>query len=71
GINLFQHREEIVECLAQVRYNSPPIPARVAWEGDIATVDLSQPAYGVAPGQSTVLYRDDIVIGGGVIVKSG
>ncbi|MHB9087599.1 MAG: tRNA 2-thiouridine(34) synthase MnmA [Thermoleophilia bacterium] len=71
GINLFLHREEIVECLAQVRYNSPPIPARVAWEGDIATVDLSQPAYGVAPGQSTVLYRDDIVIGGGVIVKSG
>jgi tRNA U34 2-thiouridine synthase MnmA/TrmU len=31
------------------------------------TLDLETPMYGVAPGQSAVLYDDDAVVGAGTI----
>jgi tRNA U34 2-thiouridine synthase MnmA/TrmU len=34
------------------------------------TVELAAPARGVAPGQALVLYRDDLVLGGGRIVAA-
>jgi tRNA-specific 2-thiouridylase len=36
-------------------------------KGREATVTLDQPAFGVAPGQSVVLYQNGLVLGGGVI----
>jgi tRNA-uridine 2-sulfurtransferase len=32
-----------------------------------ALVDLAEPFFGVAAGQSAVFYRDDVVVGGGVV----
>jgi tRNA-specific 2-thiouridylase len=52
----------------QVRYNSKPAAVKKVEEtGDRWRIELEEPLYGVAPGQSAVLYNDDIMLAGGVI----
>jgi tRNA-specific 2-thiouridylase len=55
-------------CEVQVRSRAPAVPGRIAAAGEgRITLDLLEPARAVAPGQSGVLYRGDLVLGGGVI----
>jgi len=52
---------------AKLRYRSEGVPARIhLYEGGFR-LELDRPAYGVAPGQTAVLYEDDIVVGAGLI----
>ncbi len=51
----------------KLRYRSTPVRASVATTGDGFTLELSEPAYGVALGQVAVVYEDDAVVGAGVI----
>lgn len=54
--------------LAQIRYNSPPVPAQATVTSDHQLeVIFDQPARGVAPGQAVVLYDQQRVLGGGWI----
>jgi len=52
----------------KVRYRSRPVPALLSPEapGRIR-VRFREPVRAVAPGQSAVFYRDEVVLGGGVI----
>lgn len=50
-----------------VRYRDPGAPAAVAIEDDRLTVDFAEPRRAIAPGQSVVFYRGDVLIGGAVI----
>jgi tRNA-uridine 2-sulfurtransferase len=52
---------------AMVRYRMAPVEALVAADGARLTLDFAEPLEGVAPGQAVVCYRDDRVVGGGVI----
>ena len=54
-------------ALAQIRYNSAPLPATVSYKAGRLRVEFDQPAKGVAPGQAVVIYRDQRVLGGGWI----
>jgi tRNA-specific 2-thiouridylase len=57
--------------LARIRHRHPGTPvAHWRIQGDELTVDLAAPAKAVAPGQSLVLYKDDVVLGGGRILAS-
>jgi tRNA-specific 2-thiouridylase len=56
---------------AKLRYRSPAVPATVVAGARGFTLELDEPAYGVAPGQTAVLYEGDAVVGSGVIVTPG
>ena len=80
GINRFLPPAEIDKVGVQLRYNSPSLPGKVVrkqgGEGEYAAeerwhIELDKPAYGVAPGQSAVLYQGDILVAGGIIISTG
>lgn len=55
-------------CMVKVRYNQKPIPALVTPLNSVqCKVKLEQTIPGIAPGQSAVFYRDDYILGGGII----
>ena len=59
-----------VEVTAKIRYNHPGVAATVIPLGPgRAKVKLHEPQRAVTPGQAAVFYQDDLVVGGGWIIK--
>lgn len=54
----------------KIRYRSPAVPAMLEDAGDRWRVEFAERQPAVAPGQSAVFYRDDEVLGGGVISEA-
>lgn len=57
---------------ARIRYKSPAVEATIAPITNTPipnnlTITFSDNVWGVTPGQSLVMYKDDLVIGGGII----
>lgn len=60
--------EEGEELGVRIRHGAPIVDARVERVGASSfELELFLPQAAVTPGQSAVLYRDDVVVGGGVI----
>ena len=58
------------EVTAKIRYNHPGTAATVTPLGQgRARVKLREPQRAVTPGQASVFYQDDLVVGGGWIVR--
>jgi tRNA-specific 2-thiouridylase len=55
------------DCDVRIRHLGKLFEASVTRRSKALTVNLKNPAFGVAPGQSCVFYKDDVVLGGGVI----
>ncbi len=55
---------------AKLRHRSPAVAATVAQSSDGFELLLDEPFYGVAPGQTAVLYEDGAIVGAGVIVSA-
>jgi tRNA-uridine 2-sulfurtransferase len=55
------------ELLVQVRHRARAVRGRVTETGDVIRLELADAQRAVTPGQSGVLYRGDIVVGGGRI----
>jgi len=55
---------------AKVRYQAMPAQARVVpdTEGQVRVI-FDEPQRAVTPGQAVVFYQDNLVIGGGTILK--
>jgi tRNA-specific 2-thiouridylase len=58
------------DTLVKLRYRSPGQQASVRIEGDKATINLHEPAFGVATGQFAVFYDGDRVVGSGIITQA-
>jgi tRNA-specific 2-thiouridylase len=54
----------------KVRYRSPAVGADVEPTARGFRLQLDEPAYGVARGQTAVLYEDDVVVGCGLVSSS-
>jgi tRNA-specific 2-thiouridylase len=61
-------RAERVE--AKLRYRSPAVTAHVAPTARGFRLELDAPAFGVAPGQTAVLYDGDAVVGCGTVTSA-
>ena len=55
---------------AKLRYRSPIVSARVEPIPSGFRLLLDEPAYGIATGQTAVLYEGDVVVGSGTIASS-
>jgi tRNA-specific 2-thiouridylase len=59
-----------IEATVKIRYNHPGAPATVTPTGNgSAKVKLHLPQRAITPGQAAVFYQDDLVLGGGWIVR--
>ncbi len=59
-----------IEVKVKIRYNHPEVKARLVYqEPGKAKISLRRVQRSVTPGQSAVFYRNNIVLGGGVINK--
>ena len=55
----------------QLRYRSAPVAVATLERHDGGLkVGLSEPFFGLAPGQAAVFYRDDVVVGGGRVAAA-
>jgi tRNA-specific 2-thiouridylase len=54
----------------KLRYRSPALPATVVPGSRSFRLALDEPAYGVAKGQTAVLYEGDVVVGAGLITAA-
>ena len=55
---------------AKLRYRSPALPADVEATAEGFRLHFDEPAYGVAAGQTAVVYEEDVVVGSGTIASS-
>jgi tRNA-specific 2-thiouridylase len=56
---------------AKLRYRSPALPADVELTPSGFQLHFDEPAYGVATGQTAVVYEGDAVVGSGTIASCG
>ena len=54
----------------KVRYRSPAVTATVEPTDRGFLLELDAPAFGVAAGQTAVLYEDDVVVGAGSLAST-
>jgi len=58
---------EPFDVYAKIRYKSPEAKANLYPQGGKARVVFEEPQRAITPGQAVVFYRDDVVLGGGII----
>jgi tRNA-specific 2-thiouridylase len=66
----FEAPPEEIEATVKIRYNHPGTAATIRpLSNGKAKVTLRMPQRAITPGQAAVFYQDDLVVGGGWIVK--
>jgi tRNA-specific 2-thiouridylase len=61
---------DVERAEAKLRYRSPAVAANVTPTARGFRLELDEPAYGVAPGQTAVLYDGDAVVGCGTVTSA-
>lgn len=55
---------------AKIRYNTHPAECTIKEiKNDLIEVTFKESVFAITPGQSCVIYKDDLVIGGGIIIS--
>lgn len=60
--------EESPNVEARIRYKSPAIQGQLRKiDAEHIQIEFEEPVWGVTPGQSLVIYKDGLVVGGGIL----
>ena len=59
-----------VTVLSQIRYHAKPVESRLTFRGDSIHVHFQEAQRAVTPGQAIVFYKDNEILGGGIIEES-
>ena len=60
--------EDMTGISVQIRYNSGPVPVKnITEEGNSLLIELENSTRAITPGQSGVFYKDNQLLGGGII----
>ena len=62
---------DVLEGTVQLRAHADEVPATVTVGETSVTIDLHHPAYGIAPGQTAVMYDGTRVVGSATICTTG
>ena len=60
---------ETMTCTARYRYRQPDQPVEATLKGGKLLLHSLTPQRAVTPGQSAVLYKDDVCLGGGIVTE--
>ena len=67
-VNLLADYPDVFDCTAKFRYRQADCPVHLRRHDDgTVTLDFPQKIRSVTPGQQAVFYKDDVLLGGGVI----
>ena len=71
--SIINHQSSIINSplTAKIRYRSKAVPVKssiINHQSQISSLIFSEPIWGTTPGQSVVLYQDNLVVGGGIII---
>jgi tRNA-uridine 2-sulfurtransferase len=58
----------VFNCTAKTRYRQKDAACEVSVQNDEINVQFAEPQWAITPGQSIVLYQNEICLGGGVII---
>lgn len=58
-----------ISLSVKLRYRQPDQTASLMYEGDRGLLMFEAPQRAVTPGQSAVFYRDEVCLGGGIVVE--
>jgi tRNA-specific 2-thiouridylase len=57
------------QAQVKIRYKAQPRSAElIIQDQEVVKVNLAEPAYGVTAGQGAIFYKDDVCLGGGIIM---
>ncbi len=60
--------KELSGISVQIRYNSSPVPVKnILEKGNLLLIELEKSTRAITPGQSGVFYKNDQLLGGGII----
>ena len=57
-----------IEVTTKVRYKSEGVKSTIKMEGSVIKVYFQEEVFAITPGQSAVFYKNDMLLGGGIIV---
>mgnify|MGYP001242154313 CR=1 FL=1 len=64
------YEKDKLKINARIRYKAKDVPAEVSVTNDVGTVCFDDAQRAITPGQPVVFYRDEEMIGGGIIEAS-
>lgn len=70
NLQKFDRLPEDRDFIVKIRYRDSGAPARCTYlDSDSIRIDFSTPRRAITPGQSVVIYDDEDLVGGGIIIK--